>query len=284
MRKPSTLGRSLRSEIYQAGAAVSLLFGFLLFGLPLFSRAEQPDRIEDNSFLIEEAYNQEPGVVQHINAFIWDPDNNTWDYTFTQEWPVVSQSHQFSYILPISRVEELGHHTGLGDVVLNYRYQAIAREGLAFAPRISLILPTGDNNDGLGTDSLGYQANLPLSIDLFERLIMHWNLGITAVPDAENSIGESASNTGFNYGMSVVYLASPTFNLMLELLGTSDEVTVGDGLTDREETFLISPGVRYAINLDSGLQIVPGVAVPLGIGPSEGEYGIIGYLSFEHSF
>ena len=37
-------------------------------------------------------------------------------------------------------------------------------------------------------------------------------------------------------------------------------------------------------NFDSGLQIVPGVAVPVGVGPSEGEYGVIGYLSFEHPF
>src|SRR5215831_17813815 len=29
------------------------------------------DGIQDNSFLIEEAYNQDYGVVQHINNFTW---------------------------------------------------------------------------------------------------------------------------------------------------------------------------------------------------------------------
>jgi hypothetical protein len=33
------------------------------------SGAEGAGKIQDNSFLIEEAYNQEDGVVQHISAF-----------------------------------------------------------------------------------------------------------------------------------------------------------------------------------------------------------------------
>ena len=36
-----------------------------------------------------------------------------------------------------------------------------------------------------------------------------------------------------------------------------------------------------AWNLKSGWQIVPGVSVPIGVGPSKGEYGGFLYLSFE---
>jgi hypothetical protein len=32
------------------------------------------------------------------------------------------------------------------------------------------------------------------------------------------------------------------------------------------------------------MQIVPGIAVPLGIGPSDGERSIFLYLSIEHPF
>ena len=46
----------------------------------------------------------------------------------------------------------------------------------------------------------------------------------------------------------------------------------------------MSPGVRAAFDLPSGLQIVPGVAVPFGVGPSDGERGVFVYLSFEHPF
>ena len=34
--------------------------------------------------------------------------------------------------------------------------------------------------------------------------------------------------------------------------------------------------------LPNGLQIVPGVAFPIGAGPSSGDHGVILYLSFEH--
>jgi hypothetical protein len=50
----------------------------------------------------------------------------------------------------------------------------------------------------------------------------------------------------------------------------------------QNQNLYISPGIRWAYNFKSGLQIVPGIAVPLGAGPSAGEKGIFLYLSFEH--
>ena len=40
-------------------------------------------RIEDNSFLIEEAYNQEPGVLHHIQTFMRSWTTGQWLYTYT---------------------------------------------------------------------------------------------------------------------------------------------------------------------------------------------------------
>ena len=58
---------------------------------PVVLALEEPRRpvegIMDNSFLIEEAYNQEEGVVQHINTFMRQRHGD-WLYTFTQEWPI----------------------------------------------------------------------------------------------------------------------------------------------------------------------------------------------------
>src|ERR1041384_8289545 len=66
--------------------------------------------IEDNSFLIEEAYNQEPVVVQHIfNAIcVNNPKNRGWTFSFTQEWPVFGQEHQPSYTIPSSALPQEG--------------------------------------------------------------------------------------------------------------------------------------------------------------------------------
>ena len=54
--------------------------------------AQAPAPIQDNSFLVEEAYNQERGVVQHINTFA-RARGGGWEYGFTQEWPVRGQRY-----------------------------------------------------------------------------------------------------------------------------------------------------------------------------------------------
>lgn len=63
----------MKNKIYWAVA--------LLFSLPLHSWAEdEPKKIADNSFLLEEAYNQEKGVVQHIQSFMYMHKTHDWAY------------------------------------------------------------------------------------------------------------------------------------------------------------------------------------------------------------
>src|SRR3954467_6453904 len=121
--------------------------------------------VQDNSFLMEEAYNQEARVVQHISTLVKDPRSGLWTYTFTQEWPVRGQLNQFSYTMPVADQGSRAQ-TGIGDILLNYRLQVISPEGsrLAFSPRLSAILPTGRTSRGLGRGSFGLQMNLPVSI------------------------------------------------------------------------------------------------------------------------
>src|SRR5262245_33812012 len=86
--------------------------------------SETPQPIQDNSFLIEEAYNQEWGVIQHISSFIRNTGGD-FVYAFTEEWPVPGQRHQLSATVPVVRVLDPGRRTGLGDVLVNYRYQLV---------------------------------------------------------------------------------------------------------------------------------------------------------------
>jgi hypothetical protein len=209
-------------------------------------------------------------------------NGGSWSYTFTQEWPVPKETHQLSYTIPISRVKEEETETGIGDVALNYRYQAILKDPVAFAPRLSLFLPTGSHERGLGNGAVGYQANLPLSVELSEKWVTHWNLGATFVSRSKGINGAEADTLGFNYGASIVHLLSENFNLLLEAVGTTSESVEETGMTSREHAFFLNPGVRFAMNFKSGLQIVPGIAMPIGVGPSGGEYGAFLYLSLEH--
>lgn len=59
------------------------------------------------------------------------------------------------------------------------------------------------------------------------------------------------------------------------------ESVVGPSRTVRQKDLLLSPGIRWSYNFKSGLQIVPGLACPMGVRPSAGKRGIIVYLSFE---
>ena len=53
---------------------------------------------------------------------------------------------------------------------------------------------------------------------------------------------------------------------------------------NRTTTALISPGFRYAFNCPNDLQIVAGVAAPIGITSDSPDWGLFFYLSFEHAF
>lgn len=248
------------------------------------SAEAKAEAIQDNSFLIEEAYNQEPGVIQHINTFT-RYRNQDWVYTFTQEWPVPDETHQLSYTLPCQRFQASPDgKRGVGDVLLNYRYQLLGNGDapVAIAPRFSVVLPTGDEKQGRGNGALGYQALLPMSVVLTPKFVTHINLGGTFTPGAKDADGNKADLSGWTFGQSFVWLAHPNFNTMLEFLFQSNEQVAGPGLKSRVDSFYINPGIRWAHNFSNGLQIVPGIAVPIGVGPSKGERAIFLYLSFEH--
>ena len=237
-----------------------------LLAVPLFASlaAASEAPIQDNSFLVEEAYNQEARVVQHISNWIREDDTEDWAFTFTQEWPVTSQRHQLGFTLPYVQVDG---HDGVGDLFLNYRWQALGsgESTVAFAPRISLIVPIGDDDRGRGSGEAGGQVNLPLSVKLGERFVSHFNAGATIVTDFDT----------WNAGASVIWLATPRFNVMLE-----SSYVEGD----EAAVFLVSPGVRWAHDLRSGMQIVPGIAAPIGVGESSGSRSIFLYISFEHPY
>ncbi|RJR51797.1 MAG: transporter [Desulfobacteraceae bacterium] len=255
----------------------------MLFVASSAGRAEEVRKIEDNSFLIEEAYNQEPGVIQHIQSFQYMRDKQ-WAYTFVQEWPVPGRTHQFSYNIPVFRldVEDEGRTTGFGDVQLNYRYQLVDKKDfVAIAPRLSLILPTGDHREDFGRGALGYQTNIPVSLTLADKWVNHWNAGMTFTPNARGPAEGRRDTLDFNAGTSVIYLLAEKFNLLLEAVWNAPQ-SVDEG--SREHSLFINPGFRFALDFDSGLQIVPGIGFPIGVGNSSGEYGVFFYLSFEHPF
>jgi len=145
-------------------------------------------------------------------------------------------------------------------------------------------VPTGNSDLGQGFGAAGAQTNLPLSIILNRKFTSHSNAGATFVPHALNSVRQRASAVAYNLGQSVIWETTPRFNMMMETFFLSAQKVVGPGKTEWSNTLFLSPGIRWAYNFKNGLQIVPGLAMPIGIGPSAGEKGVFLYLSFEHPF
>jgi hypothetical protein len=252
------------------------------------------DVIEDNSFLIEEAYNQEPGVVQHIFAALYNNDSRRrgWGFIFVQEWPILSQDHQFSYTIPSYHVVQNGDRQhGVGDILLNYRYQLLEEGDIkpALAPRFSLILPTGSRKRGTGNGVVGYEWNLPVSKKVNGELAVHANLGLQYLPEvraplANGGLSRKHSLLSYDFGASAVYAILPRLHFMLEWRVESEEDIEDDGKPQREFKPVLSPGFRAAIVNQSNLQIVTGAAAPIGLNRKADNYGVFLYFSVEHNF
>lgn len=238
------------------------------------------ERIEDNSFLIEEAYNQEAGTVQHIFNY-QHKTQGMWQGSYTLEAPVGSMRHQLSVQVPVARTANSVDASGLGDVMLNYRRQLLSTEQVAVAPRLTAILPSGDSKRGLGAGAPGVQFNLPVSVVLDQRWVTHVNVGLTHVPKSKNTSGAKSNATSGTFGASLVHLTTDEFNLMGEFVVNTVETTSADDTVDRSVTMIFNPGFRYAVNIQD-FQIVFGAALPIEMVPGGGAVNQFYYLSFEY--
>lgn len=243
------------------------------------------EAIEDNSFFIEEAFNQEENVIQHIFTGNYFRDTKNMAYSFTQEWPFLSQSHQLSFTASYFNIKE-SNSNGFGDLLINYRYQLFnSDDWAAFSPRFSVIIPTGDENKGLGTGVWGVQLNMPFSKRISEYFFAHANFGTTILPNVKfmNSMGNEDKSTLISYytGFSVIFLAHKNFNLMLEYVYNYSQGFDAKGEKQYTSQGILSPGARYAIDIKE-LQIVPGLAIPTTFINNEQKTDLFFYLSFEH--
>ena len=219
---------------------------------------EQPDT-SASAFGRFEAYNQDPGVVQHISGFQHDARGAVYAYQFTQEWPVGGITNQLSYSLSLLHPGERSR-AGVGDVRLNYRYQLLGDGDARFAvaPRLTAIVPTGDYRQSRGAGALGIEGWLPASLVLSDQVVVHGNLGTTITSHARDLLGHRATTRAWTAAGSIVWLPYPFFNVLVEALDQSTADVVGPNRSARASSATIAPGIRWSYNFSSGLQIVPG--------------------------
>jgi hypothetical protein len=261
----------------------ALLFGLWAFVLSAAAAvAAEPlaKGIQDNSFLIEEAYNQEAGHVQHI--FNLRRQAQQWQFSFSQEWPIFSQTHQFSYTVPYN----FGSSRGVGDVTLNYRYQAQTETDTrpAIAPRVALVLPSADQIEASGPlepreKSYGYELLLPVSKIVSDRVTLNGNAGLRSFFDVAGH-----QPTTYRLGGSAIYAVTRDFNLLVEAVADWVESVNPQNRLEREFEFTLLPGFRQAFNFADDAQLVVGAGVPILFSNGSADVGAFFYLSFEHKF
>jgi hypothetical protein len=248
------------------------------------STAVRPFEVSDNSFLVEEAYNQEPGIFQNI--FGWTrAQGGGWEGSFTQEWPAATMRHQLSYTIPFDG--GAGSSAQLGDVLLHYRYQAL-EDGAgrpAFSPRVSVILPT-DRRDN-ASHRPGMQVNLPFSKQVRD-MALHGNAGSTwqrvsspgVTPGVEpRSVWTSAPLLAG----SVIWRATPMFYPMIETTMEFEPSVDADARVTHERVLTISPGFRRGWDVGDA-QVVVGAAVPFTRQGGETTRALLTYFSYELPF
>lgn len=239
----------------------------------------KPFGIVDNSFLVEEAFNQDKGTFQNI--FSWTrSDTGDWEGSFTQEWPAPVTAHQLSYTVPFAGG---GSPTHFGGVLISYRYQVL-NEGPgrpAFAPRFSVILPTGDGVDA--SNHPGLQVNLPFSKQV-GALYMHGNAGFTWLHGVP--LGPTARDdlTTPHIAGSLVWNTRPFFNLMIESDIEFEDAVRVSLVTSREAVVTVSPGFRGGWNVGVDRQMIVGAALPITSGEDRHTVAFLTYFSYELPF
>ena len=280
-----TIGARAASKVLVESLKVLLLCALL----PLHAAAQSifppqsPDRpveIIDNSFLVEEAFNQGPGTFQNIVSY--QRGDRSWDLSFTQEWPLGSEKHQLSYTLSFAAVDGIN---GFGDAAIHYRYQVLVEDPgyPAIAPRLSVIVPTGRRDL---SNSVGLQFNLPVSKQRGD-VYWHANAGVTWSPRADPRPdiegNERVSLLTPRLGGSAILRVRPMFNVMLEGLLAFAEFARPDGGTGREAAFTLSPGARGGWNFGSH-QLIVGAAIPVTWVESTSSASLLLYFSYELPF
>ena len=210
----------------------------LLLSLAAPTRGGEPSPIEDRNFMLETGWNRDDAVLQ-VNSFFF---RGATSHELVGEWGMRSQRHQLSWTVPFYNDGK----TGLGDVMLNYRYQFLgdADSRIGIAPRVSLLLPTRDAH--FGERSSGVQVNVPVSAAVTDRLTSHTNAGATWFRDR----GETELNLAQSLSLDVTKHVALTVDANYTRCN------------DTSHLLVVRPGIQFTLDGPGGLQIAPGVAFP----------------------
>lgn len=250
------------------------------------AKKEYSEILPDNSYLVEIANNIEAGNL-HTMTSCTSFRKPTKDLvcSITQETAFDGGKQMVSYTTPLSFLDS-NSVSGLGDATLTYRYQLTNDTHWAVvSPRVSVIIPTGKTDKGLGLGSAGVQFNLPVTKRLSNAFLGNFNAGMTFFPKmkGEDSSGNPVKRNlaSYNLGGSLIWVAHRNFNPLIEYVHNFTGEIGENGRVQRFNEHIVSPGVGLAWEI-KGIKVSPGFAVPVNFSRGETRTGIFFYLGIDH--
>jgi hypothetical protein len=156
----------------------------------------------------------------------------------------------YSFIYNNQSLINIRHSTeGLGDVVLKAKYQVIKEEDRDFLPNLSfraaVKLPTGNENDLLGSGELDYGFGILLDKAFFGKIIVYAGCGLAIIekPDFFSALNLKRNIVSGMLGAE--YLFTSRFSLVAQIMAnTSPYPSSGTNVLD-EEGIDVGLGVNY---------------------------------------
>ncbi len=174
--------------------------------------------------------------------------------------------HRFSNAADRSTDSASGNAVGLGDVLLSAKYYVLDREQFDVSGALQIKLPSGDQNDFLGTGSTTIRPFLIAAGDISELVRVHINVGY------KFDIGKGdQDNLNYAVGFEV---GNQTITGVFDFLG-SNEMS-GDGMGD--DIYDASVGFKWRA-LDN-LIVTGNVLIPLNSQGLRSDF--IGLIAFEY--
>lgn len=204
--------------------------------------------LQSNALLVETAYHQDEGELQHSFSFARGNRGN-WSFNFTEEIPLGGEKHQLSFSLPAQMVRDGADGIrGFGDTKFEYSYFLYGSNSsrITIAPGFGLTIPTGNSRKELGAGASGVSFKIPVSVMLSKRCASNSTFETTFTKSARNHEGERAYVTDFEIGQSIVWFAKPNLNFLIEAVWERNQEVIGDGLRKASRNF---SSVRASVGL-----------------------------------
>ncbi len=258
------------------GEPLKVVFAICLCVAVLSGTAAQATDDEDEGhdflFLVEEAYTQEDGEIQLTAALHRSPlDDGGWMLGLSGEYGITDRL-QAEVEVPVYLDSPGDEADGIGDLEVELAFAVIEESDTLPQVTISagVLVPTGDDSEGLGSGGWGYEAGLAVSRRLGRAGFLYGAGSFERVPDGQDEDGDPIEIEEWSFAAGVALAVNDRTTGLIEI-SSEREREEGGGETEIERETLLSLGFSFELNDYFEL----GAAYQIGLSDDAPDDGII---------